>query len=532
MADTRPAPRDSIRLSELMAAWSMATDVGMVIPLESGLRVCSRAVRLAHRLGLDIAAQRRVYYLALLRHIGCTAENAELANYFGNELAFRSGVGTRDVSDGRALFPYLLQMTVSSRPLVQRPMALLHVFTGAGVMKQAGGAVCEVARMLIDRLGFDDDLRTLLREDVTMIYERPDGRGFPRGLGAGEISLPAQIVHVCEAVSVHLRLVHADAAIAMLRERRGRAYIPEVVDAYLEDPGPLMTDPDDPWTEVLAMEPGGTPVLGPDGIDHVLTALADFTDLKSPYTTGHSRAVATLAGDAAHRCGLPGADVRMLRRAGWIHDVGRISVAVPVWHKPGPLRHDEREQVRLHPYVTERVFARSSALEPVASLAGRHHERVDGSGYHRAQHGADLSVAARILGAADVYAALVADRAHRPALTPPQAAVAIRTEARAGRLDADAVDAVMTAAGHPARRRQALVGGLTNREAEVLRLLAGGASNPEIASSLVVSRKTVEHHLEAVYTKLGVHSRSAATLRALQQGLLPAVPAEPNAART
>jgi HD-GYP domain-containing protein (c-di-GMP phosphodiesterase class II) len=520
MADARPTTRDSVRLSELMAAWSVAIDVGMVMPMEFGLRVCSRAVRLAQRMDLDVGLQRRVYYLALLRHIGCTAETSALAEYLGDEQAFRAGIGTRDVSDGRALFPYLLQLTVGSRPLAQRPAALFHLVARAGVMQQAGAAICEVARMLIDRLGFDADLRDALRDDVTKVYERVDGRGFPHRLEPDQISLPAQVVQASEAVAMHLRLVGAEAATAMLRERRGRAYRADVVDALLDDATRLLTDPDDAWTEVLAMEPGGAPVLGPGGIDDVLTAVADFTDLKSPSTAGHSRAVAGLAGDAALRCGLPDGDAAALRRAGWIHDVGRISVSVRVWDKPQPLDHDEREQVRLHPYLTERVFARSALLRPLAALAGQHHERVDGSGYHRAQHGGDLSVPARILGAADVYAALVADRAHRPAYTAGEAATTLRAEARAGRLDADAVDAVLAAAGHPTRRRQAQVGGLTVRETEVLRLLARGASNPEIAASLVVSRKTVEHHVEAVYAKLGVHSRSAATLRAMQSGLV------------
>ena len=281
MADARPTPRDSVRLSELMAAWSVGIDVGMVMPMEFGLRVCSRAVRLAQRMELEVALQRRVYYLALLRHIGCTAENSAPAAYLGDERAFRAGLGTRDVSDGRALFPYLVQMTVGSRPLAQQPAALLHLLTRAGVMKHAGVAVCEVARMLIDRLGFDDALRARLREDVTMVYERPDRKGFPTGLGADKLSLPAQLVQMTEAVSVHLRLVGAEGATTMLHERQGRAYLPELVDRFLDDAGPLMTDPDDPWTEVSAMEPGGTPVLGPEGIDGVLMAIADFTDLKS-----------------------------------------------------------------------------------------------------------------------------------------------------------------------------------------------------------------------------------------------------------
>jgi DNA-binding NarL/FixJ family response regulator len=129
-------------------------------------------------------------------------------------------------------------------------------------------------------------------------------------------------------------------------------------------------------------------------------------------------------------------------------------------------------------------------------------------------------VSARILAAADVYAALVGDRAYRAASSPAQAASTLRDEVRAGRLDGGAVDGVLTAAGHPARRRPAVVGGLTAREAEVLRLLAGGASNAQIAAALVLSRKTVEHHVEAVYAKLDVHSRSAATVRAMELGLL------------
>jgi HD-GYP domain-containing protein (c-di-GMP phosphodiesterase class II) len=522
MAAGASSSRDVVRLSELLAAWSVAIDVGMVMPMEFGLRVCSRAVRLAESMDLDVSMRRRVYYLALLRHIGCTAQNAELAEYVGDEVAFRAGVGTLDVSSSRAMMSYLLRMTVGSRPLVERPGALVRVFTRAGVMKEAGAAICEVARLLIDRVGFDAELGDRLRDDVTMIYERADGKGFPIRLEASAISLPAQVVALAEGVTVHLRLVDGAAAVAMLHERRRRAYLPEVVDAFLDDSGPLLTEPDDPWREVLAMEPGGAPVLDPAGIDDVLCALADFADLKSPYTMGHSRGVATLAATAAQRCGLPATDATALRRAGWLHDVGRLSVSVPVWDKPGVLDRDEREQVRLHPYVTERVFARSPFLQPLAALAGQHHERVDGGGYHRAQRGADLGVPARLLAAADVYAALVADRAYRPARSPAEAATALRAEARAGRLDGDAVAAVLGAAGQAGGRRQAAVAGLTAREVEVLRLLARGLSNTRIAAELVVSRKTVEHHVESVYAKLGVHSRSAATLVAVHRGLMPA----------
>src|SRR4051794_1921112 len=165
MADQRPATRDSMRLSELMAAWSVAIDVGMVMPLETGLQVCARSVRLAQRAGADTDEQRRVYYLALLRHIGCTAANPELAAMLGDEVAFRAGMGTVDASSARALLPYTLRIAVGGRPVAARPAAFVRLLGSAGAFQDAGHAVCEVARLLIDRLGFPAPLRDALRED-------------------------------------------------------------------------------------------------------------------------------------------------------------------------------------------------------------------------------------------------------------------------------------------------------------------------------------------------------------------------------
>src|SRR3954464_541618 len=142
MADARPAMRDSVRLSELMAAWSVAIDVGQAVPLETGLRVCSRAVRLAQCTGADPDEQRRVYYLALLRHIGCTAANPELAGLLGDEQAFRAGMGTLDVSSARVLLPYLLRFRLGGLPVAARPAVLLRLAGGAGVLQRSGHAVC------------------------------------------------------------------------------------------------------------------------------------------------------------------------------------------------------------------------------------------------------------------------------------------------------------------------------------------------------------------------------------------------------
>lgn len=188
-----------------------------------------------------------------------------------------------------------------------------------------------------------------------------------------------------------------------------------------------------------------------------------------------------------------------------------------MWDKPGRLSGDEWEQVRLHPYHSERILASSSTLARLAPLVGRHHERLDGTGYHRGSTVDDLSMPARILAAADAYRTLIEPRPHRPALAPDQAAQHLRSAA----LDPDAVRAVLVSAGHPAptpRRRRP--DGLSDREVEVLALLAIGCSNAEIASRLVISRRTAEHHVQHIYTKIGVSSRAAATLFAIEHHLV------------
>jgi HD-GYP domain-containing protein (c-di-GMP phosphodiesterase class II) len=191
-----------------------------------------------------------------------------------------------------------------------------------------------------------------------------------------------------------------------------------------------------------------------------------------------------------------------------------------VWEKPGPLSHGEREQVRLHPYYTERVLARPRRLAELGRLAAAHHERLDGSGYHRCVPASLLSPPARILAAADAYRAMTEPRPHRPALAANAAAAALRDDARAGRLDGDAVHAVLTAAGHAPRRRADHIAGLTARELEVLQLVARGLTTREIARRLVIAPKTADAHIQHIYAKIAVSTRAAATMFAMQHDLV------------
>jgi HD-GYP domain-containing protein (c-di-GMP phosphodiesterase class II) len=273
------------------------------------------------------------------------------------------------------------------------------------------------------------------------------------------------------------------------------------------------------WEEVMAAEP--EPIAFIEDVDVALTAMADFVDIKSPWTRGHSRRVAELAGAAAGVAGLGPDESMLLARAGLVHDVGRVGVENGVWDRPGQLATAEWEKVRLHPYLTERVLSRCRTLGQLADLASSHHERMDGSGYHRQTMGDRLSMTSRILAASDVMAALTSERPQRPAHTIEEASVLMTEESRQGKLDPMAVTAVVSVAGGVVPSLSAPnPGGLSDREVEVLRLLARGRTNRQMAEELFISPKTVGRHVENIYAKIGVSTRAGAAVYAMEQRLL------------
>jgi DNA-binding CsgD family transcriptional regulator len=309
----------------------------------------------------------------------------------------------------------------------------------------------------------------------------------------------------------------AEAAVAMVKARRGTAHAPRMCDAFVDHAPALFERLAAVDTGVVPDVPGGDEVLDDSRFDAVCAALADFVDIKSPYTLGHAAGVARLAAGAAQRLRLSDADQRLARRAGWVHDLGKVGVSAAVWCKPGPLNRPEQEQVRLHAYYTERILAAAPALAPLAELASLTHDRLDGNGYFRRPPPSAMPRVARVLAAADMYQALTETRPHRAALGAADAARLLRAEAQAGRLDAAACEAVLEASGQhrPVPPRN---GALTEREVEVLCSLAQGRSMKQIGRELAISPKTVDHHLQHIYAKVGVTTRAGATLYAMEQG--------------
>jgi HD-GYP domain-containing protein (c-di-GMP phosphodiesterase class II) len=203
-----------------------------------------------------------------------------------------------------------------------------------------------------------------------------------------------------------------------------------------------------------------------------------------------------------------------------LHDLGRVGVSAGIWTKPGPLTEREWEQVRLHPYYTGRILARPDVLASLGMVAALHHERLDGSGYPQQATAPTLSPAARLLAAADAYHALTEPRPHRPAQDFESAAKTLQAEARAGRLDSDAVHGVLSTVEGTRPVRKEGVAGLSEREIEVLRLVARGLTIKQIGQELVIAPKTADNHIQHIYAKIGVSTRAGATLFAVEQNLL------------
>jgi DNA-binding CsgD family transcriptional regulator len=331
------------------------------------------------------------------------------------------------------------------------------------------------------------------------------------------------VVQLAEFAEVAHRVGGIDAAIALAERRRATQFDPDLVDIVRLDAAKVFGQIDDAgsWDSVIDSEPSLAISLTSEECDEALLAISRFVDLKSPFTIGHSLAVAELATRAGRQLGLPDDDVRTLYRAGLVHDFGRLGVSNSIWDKPGPLGAGEWERVRVHPYFTERMLRQSPALAPLAQIAVQHRERLDGSGYPRGLSGGAISPLARILGAADAYQAMREPRPHREPRKADSAAGELRADVRAGRLESDAVEAVLAAAGHRVVRRREGPAGLTAREVEVLRLVALGLTNKEIAKRLVISAKTAGNHIEHIYSKIGSTNRAGASLFAMQHGLLP-----------
>ena len=516
LAPARVAP---VRLADLVAALSLGVDLGFGQPMEHVLRQCLIALRLADRLGLDDEERSVVYYTALLVNVGCHSDAHEQAKWFGDDIELKAHKYDYEFRSVRSALASLRMIGSGNPPLHRFRVGFEFAVSGyrdfGGMIEQHAALACSLAGEI--------GLPPVVQDAVGSSYEQWDGRGWPGKLAGEQVPIAARLAQLAEFVEVAHRLGGTGAVVELARKRSGSQFDPALCALMCADVADIFggLDKTRTWSDVIGSEPAlGVRLSGPQ-LDVALTGVANFVDLKSPYTLGHARAVSELVAAAGSHMGLRAQDITMLRRTGLVFGFGRLGVSNSIWDKPGALGEGEWERVRLHPYLTERMLRQSSWLAPLGEIAVQYRERIDGSGYPRGLAGGQISPFARILGAADAYQSMREPRPYREAWTAEFAAAQLRADVKAGRMDADAVEAVLAAAGHATLRKREGPGGLTAREVDVLRLLAQGLSSKQIASRLVIAPKTVRNHVEHIYAKIGASSRATASLFALQQGLLP-----------
>jgi HD-GYP domain-containing protein (c-di-GMP phosphodiesterase class II) len=510
-----------LHLAELLAALSLVTDLGMGQPAEEAMRACLLATGLARKMNLAEGEVAGIYYTTLLKYLGCTAYAHEEALFFGgDDTALRSGGAKIDFSNPREALPFILVEPGRHSPLPRRILIVARgLAQGSQFDRQLSASHCEVAAMLARRLGLPE----AVQRGLYQVMERWDGKGEPQHLSKDETVPAARFALLASRAVIFERMGGPDLAMVMLRKWAGKVFDPELVDAFLRH-GPKLFRENaevDACRAVAEAEPEPHRWISEVHLGTVAKAFADMVDLKVPFLRGHSGGVAGLAEAAARTLGFAEADIVALHRAALLHDIGRVGIANGIWEKPGPLSTSEWEQVRLHPYHSERILSCSTVLEPLAPIAGMHHERLDGSGYHRQATAATVPLAARLLAAADSYQAMTHERPYRKALSADEAAQELLAEARRGWLDGEAVQAVLSAAGHAnMSRRRVWPAGLSDREVEVLVHLTRGASTKRVAKELGISPKTAGHHVQHIYDKIGVSTRAGAAMFAMEHGLV------------
>jgi HD-GYP domain-containing protein (c-di-GMP phosphodiesterase class II) len=519
-----PISAPPLRLAEFVATLALAQDNAFGQPLESQLRSCLLGRWLCEEAGFDRELRDTVYWVALLRYIGCTGHAHEVATVFGDEIAIRAQTLVHDAANPAEVMRDVIAFATAGHPpeAHEQIVQAIHAGVQEWIVRNFSSG-CEVGDMLARRLDFGPGVRDALR----FTFERWNGKGFPAGASGEAIPLAMRIVHLTHDMEAIGRLFSPAKALDAARERRDRTYDPKLADLFAAQ-GSRWFDrlaALEPWDAVLDLEPSPRRTLDGADLDNALEVAADFIDLKSPYMAGHSRRCAQLSADAARLLGHTEDAIATLRRAALVHDFGTTAVPNSIWDKPGALTRAEFDRVERHAMLTEQMLRRSPAFAALTPVAAAHHEKADGSGYHKRLRNDAAGAVPCVLAAADVYVGLTTERADRPAFSAEDAAAELRRLASQGVLEHRATNAVLTAAGHDdpgagKSRRAQHAGGLSSRELEVLHLAAKGLTTRQIADRLFISPKTADHHIQHVYTKIGVSTRAAAALWAMQHAIV------------
>jgi HD-GYP domain-containing protein (c-di-GMP phosphodiesterase class II) len=510
-----------VRLVELLGALSLATDAANGFPAQTAICTAVLAVALARLCGHHGVA-RDVLHGCLLRHIGCTGFAVEEAHIFGagDDVSVRSVMAEVDFAQPDDAMRRIQAGVARHATPTERDRALAaFAVDPQQAAADHAAAQCDASERLSALLPVSPTARTIAAE----AFERWDGHGGPNGKSGEDLSLAGRLGQVGCVASVFYLRGGPVAALRALASRSGGLLDPSLVDIFIEAAPELFaaieSAQSSAWDFLLASEPQPAVHVSTQDVERTALAFARFADLKSSWFSGHSEAVADIAVRAGQVLGLKADTIGRLSLAGLLHDIGCVGVPTGIWDLRRPLSPPERRLVELHSWETQRVLGATALFDQVATLASSAHERLDGSGYYRGLPPTALDRAARVLAAADVACALAQDRPHRPAFSKAKVALTLAEEASAGRLDTEAVRAVAEVIGAVGTRVVWPLG-LSDREVQVVRLVATGATNKGLARALSITAKTAAHHVAHIYDKTGSRSRAGVTLFAVEHGLV------------
>ncbi|GAB3569535.1 HD domain-containing protein [Arthrobacter alkaliphilus] len=512
--------RVQIRLAEPLIALSGIGDLGRERKTGAAARSCFIACRLARAMGLPDPDVQDVFYTALLQHVGCVGYAQETAAIFSGRDIEMNRVGSlTDFADPADFFNTFIPELTAGTDILTKIRLIAAALTQAPKLGPTiHRASCEIASVTAQRIGLGPGVVVALRN----VEEWYDGKGGYQGVSGTDIPVVARIVLTAMTAMTFHELGGADAAQRVVTQRAGKQLDPATAVAFAVHGREILNalDAADVESELVAEEPEPFVHVDDDRLDEIALAFGQIVDLKTPAAYGTSRSAFDLADRAATVMGFDRREVGRIRRAAALRDIGKAAVSNRVLAKPAALNRSEEDEYELHALHTQRVLARATDLSAEAELASVHHEREDGSGYFRGLRGESIAQGGKLIAAVDAYLEGTHPRVGEP--LPPQAACQqLQQLAGRGALDSEATRAVVvavTGAEVPVRRDWPAA--LTERQVEVLRHIARGLSNKQIAAALVVSPRTAEHHVQDIYQKIGVSSRAAATLFAMQHRLL------------
>lgn len=407
---------ESIRLSEVIASLSYALDITEGQPQGHAARTCVIGMRIAQEIHLPAIDQSALFYGLLLKDLGCSSNAAKMCYLFGaDDRTIKHDLKTVDWPKMSASMKFVRKAVSPGGTGLEKLMKIVSMaLQGPKGPQKLVETRCERGAHIARQLGFTSQTATAIHQ----LDEHWNGKGHPQGLKGEEISPIARIMGLAQTVEVFYSQQGLQASLDIARERKGRWFEPALVDVLVS-----LKDDHDFWRGVSAPNPDRlvsqyephdeVQHADEDQFDKIAEAFASVVDAKSPWTSRHSQGVSEIAVGIAEVLGHSPEQLRVVRRMGLLHDVGKLGVSNTVLDKPGKLTDEEFAQMKKHTFHTQQILSRVHSLGDQADLAAAHHEKLNGRGYHLGTKSSTLPESARLLAVADIFEALSAKRPYR-----------------------------------------------------------------------------------------------------------------------